>query len=615
MELLLRNETACSECLRPLWLFLYGNANRGLKKMEEAGIAFDACIKSCEDQPETSGWVSSAWSNLSSVYEYLKKTDKAVKCIETAIEKSPPDRRSQLHRILGILYSAAYDADSAIREYEKALSLGDEEIAGDICARLGHQQLKKREFEAASLSYEAAINSPCAKELNRVFNNLGYCRAQLADFRGAVQAFCEAAHNFQDASCILDIPHFNLARAYVDSVEYKSAQSELDRVISCRDFSSEVKARAIRMAQLLRENASGVSEFKELCPYKTLGSEATVTPEELVKIKLSGAKIEAYDAYRARSVKGGLDKSALTILRDWCCALPLLNGSTHQLRGGGYFLQWNGVGVVIDPGFDFLLNFHDAGFLATQINHVVVSHNHTDHNHDLRSLDDLMYEIGKREVGRKAYGVWTDTDTKRNSQFKESRHRSGPEVLNGSQRLEGAIVLDSKRVKHTVKGARAVRFRLETPDDGTSIIVGYTGDTEWFPGLGKFLRGCDILVAHISQPKDDELLDPDSGKFRKSHLGYLGVCELLKSAKPKMALIGEFWGGLADVRLDLVRAIRARTGLDCILPAAVGLRVLLPQLMVECGRCLAPTDPRNIRVVSGSGPGGSLEYRCRDCVI
>jgi metal-dependent hydrolase (beta-lactamase superfamily II) len=72
---------------------------------------------------------------------------------------------------------------------------------------------------------------------------------------------------------------------------------------------------------------------------------------------------------------------------------------------------------VLDSGFDFLRDFHDAGFDGRGISAVVVSHNHPDQNDDLRPVEDLRYELFKRLAGTRArrsepYVPPWDEDTK-----------------------------------------------------------------------------------------------------------------------------------------------------------------------------------------------------------
>jgi hypothetical protein len=102
-----------------------------------------------------------------------------------------------------------------------------------------------------------------------------------------------------------------------------------------------------------------------------------------------------------------------------------------------------------------------------------------------------------------------------------------------------------------------------------AMRIGYTADTAYFPDLPKHLSGCDVLIAHISQPTIDEL--QDASKRKEVHLGYRGTARLLKECNPKLALIGELWAGFTDLRIALIKGLRQRSGVDAILPAGWGM--------------------------------------------
>ena len=78
-----------------------------------------------------------------------------------------------------------------------------------------------------------------------------------------------------------------------------------------------------------------------------------------------------------------------------------------------------------------------------------------------------------------------------------------------------------------------------------------------------FLASCDVLLAHISQPSLEELQDPT--KLKDTHLGYRGTARLIHECQPTLALIGEFWAGYNDVRIDLTTGLRLRSGCKQIL--------------------------------------------------
>lgn len=92
-----------------------------------------------------------------------------------------------------------------------------------------------------------------------------------------------------------------------------------------------------------------------------------------------------------QSAAGGRNK--LVVLRRWQGVNPRIpRPEERRLRGGGYFLLWEGKGIVIDPGFDFIDNFYDEGFSLADIHAVVVTHSHPDHDDDISTLMTLVRE-------------------------------------------------------------------------------------------------------------------------------------------------------------------------------------------------------------------------------
>jgi len=91
--------------------------------------------------------------------------------------------------------------------------------------------------------------------------------------------------------------------------------------------------------------------------------------------------------------KEGKLTNKFVVLRRWQSFNPKIpRPHSHAVRGGGYFLMWGGRGVVIDPGYDFLQNFYDEGFSIADIDAVVVTHSHPDHEDDFSTLSTLVRE-------------------------------------------------------------------------------------------------------------------------------------------------------------------------------------------------------------------------------
>jgi hypothetical protein len=328
--------------------------------------------------------------------------------------------------------------------------------------------------------------------------------------------------------------------------------------------------------------------------------------------------------------------------------------------GGGYFIRWQGKGIVIDPGFDFMDNFHDAELHLKEVDAVLVSHNHSDHNYDLSSLDDLRYELHRRwkvlktQEEKEKHDVSQclfvlDEDTSRAFRDNDADHRGLPMKFSESdaqrkrwiERQNGLpLTIEHFKVEHGADVPHAMGMRLKLHDDKTKkdIVFGYTGDTRWHPALENELADCDVLLAHISMPSDEELLDdadyearlgkksdeggfqhlPSDG-FKSVHLGYRGMIELISRTKPKMVLVGEFWAGLADLRIDLVKGLRAqvkkRTGHDIpILPTGLGFRLRLPSLEIECTSCNKPVPHSELKIAPAANPFGPLSYLCPGCL-
>lgn len=89
----------------------------------------------------------------------------------------------------------------------------------------------------------------------------------------------------------------------------------------------------------------------------------------------------------------------LVVLRKWNSYTPLLPPSREDFvsKGGGYFLRMGNTGIVIDPGFNFIENYLEAGFKLDDIDHIFLSHAHNDHTVELEGIFSLLFKRNKRE--------------------------------------------------------------------------------------------------------------------------------------------------------------------------------------------------------------------------
>lgn len=85
-------------------------------------------------------------------------------------------------------------------------------------------------------------------------------------------------------------------------------------------------------------------------------------------------------------------------MRRYSSAFPLLpRPSAFHAHGGGYFVRLHSVsaapfGIVIDPGTDFVENLYRTGYGLSDIDMIVVTHDHVDHVGALDALLSLLHE-------------------------------------------------------------------------------------------------------------------------------------------------------------------------------------------------------------------------------
>jgi len=478
-------------------------------------------------------------------------------------------------------------------------------------------------------AYHKALADPKFDTPSNARHNLGIAYHNKGEYDEAIKAYRNAL-----ADPKYDIPSkalFNLGLTYRKMGKKREALKVLKEALQKSEKGSKEYARAQRFLSLLEANLKPEAmSTDDLASLEQPAMTAKEGPEQRLLLKIGEMRENEYDKYLKK--KDSKRDDILSILRGWSSAVTLLEGSKQLWRGGGYFIKWQGKGIIIDPGFDFLRNFHDADYHGREIDAVLITHNHTDHNADIRAIDDLRYELYKRR-NKDPYKkiepyllMWDkDSDGKIKLQAEEPEHRhhsiifdvglcgSKTRTIRQQQGLPFGVKYFSVQHDKDIIGD-PVGFKVILKD-GTknALTIGFTGDTTYFDELGKHLSGCDILVGHISQPDKAEFTNPKH--YKENHLGYNGLVELIKVAKPTLTLVGEFWAGIGDIRIDLVQCLRERTNRKEILPAGIGLNMLLPRLEIECTNCKKAISFADVRVGPPTEQFGELSYLCEHCCL
>ncbi|MEM8873241.1 MAG: MBL fold metallo-hydrolase [Planctomycetota bacterium] len=526
------------------------------------------------------------------------------------------------------------EVDGAISDFMAVLEMSDapaEQRADALISRgVAKTKLDPPDLNGAISDWTAVLemSGALAEQRAIALRNCGLGKTKLdpPDLNGAISDY-DGVLEMPDAPAEQRaLAHWDLGLLRDDAESFQHAASLFREIGQTRNASlMESLARTANMRSSERR-AEDAAQLAQSGPTSS-------TLETAILQKIEGAEGTQYERYADRDVDDYLERDHFATLRGWSSTSPIL-GDDEDCLGGGYFFRWCGRGIVLDPGHHFLRNFHEAGYQARLIHAVVVSHNHGDHNQDLKPLDDLMYEM-RRATGKDpgetySYTLAWDADTRDTKPF-ESTVESRKEIaLDLDREEQGSDPTVRLRVPHEVDAkvrpwkvdhgsdvprATGLRVTLLDDEDKPACVVGYTADTAFFPELGeeKRLGGCDLLIAHISQPDKREFIDSDFPK--PSHLGYNGVVKLLQlpGINPKLTILGEFWPGIVDLRLDLAKALRERTGNPRILPSSIGMRLDLPTLRVHCTKCDKPTPCEQITVAPAASSLGPLSYICNAC--
>jgi tetratricopeptide (TPR) repeat protein len=349
-----------------------------------------------------------------------------------------------------------------------------------------------------------------------------------------------------------------------------------------------------QLALRLREEIAHLKSRKgDVTRYVSLLNETTHNIGNLVTIPQRNQRLLMRQGYLDRRQGKELDSmgpvNKLVVLRRWQSYNPKLpRPDSYRLRGGGYLLVWQGKGIVIDPGYDFIQNLYEEGFSLEDIHAVVVSHSHPDHDDDLTTLLTMFFEWHEY---RHNNGIDVMEDHKIDLFLNESSYRKFSTWVHAENRVIGRIVplpqltwnkgskkpyvedSDPKRVgpkrgenvrvdlrgkdgycmeievvpawHHDVlnsTGAAGLIFHLypeaDSPTSDKEICsLGYTSDTGAYGiedghalegSLLESYRNCDVLIAHLGDARLREIATLINARSRGTEKTSIPVFQLLK---------------------------------------------------------------------------------------
>jgi hypothetical protein len=258
---------------------------------------------------------------------------------------------------------------------------------------------------------------------------------------------------------------------------------------------------------------------------------------------------------------------------------PLLNLKRKTSLGGGYFLNLDNYGLIIDPGHDFLNNFYSAGRSFEDINGIIVTHFHDDHYADLPSLLALIYQRGKNKIkSYKKYDLFFDIETYEKFQdlfLKKSIYDRTVKLSSKKAKaisIKDGISLIPLKTKHitTIKNS-GVGILINIEKKSTQVII--TGDSGWHYRIGENYKKNlikesgwkRILVAHISTLHNEEAISHVYNKswFYGAHLGLHGLLKCIECVNPTTVILSEIGEELAPVIYKIARLIESKYNINC----------------------------------------------------
>jgi hypothetical protein len=310
--------------------------------------------------------------------------------------------------------------------------------------------------------------------------------------------------------------------------------------------------------------------------------------------------------------------SFLSVLRRWNSYTPVLATINNHPKGGGYFVYHKGVGIVVDPGYNFLQNFFEQGFKLDDIDVVLITHAHNDHTVELESIFSLLFRRnkGKKLKFLKKIDLYLNLGTfKKFAGYFDLSYENSPSYISNIVLLDshneyripkdsfpssehGAdITLYTTKTQHheMITSSYALGFVLKCGDS----ILRFTADTGWNDKIeednmrflnSRQIENIDILIPHLGSIKKEEFdFDYNKGikdniadkRFYRWHLGILGSICMIQQHKPDLVIFSEFGEELKDIRKDLIEKISTAMAIKCV-PGDIGLHVKLHDLSIFC---------------------------------
>jgi len=558
-----------SDDIKCWYRIIRANAIRSQGKTNEAIADFTSVIEDPSSPAEQKAW---ARYNRGWVYRKQGKTNEAIADFTSVIEDpySPAEQKAWARVNRGITYGEQGKTNEEIADYTAVI-------------------------EDPSSPAERKAGA----RLNRgwVYEKQGKTNEEIADYTAVIEDPSSPAEQKARA-------RVNRGVTYGKQGKINEAIADFTAVVEDPSLTTEIKEKAKLAIHFLSEKKPEAADA-----VKKLAVEIDKETRDIFLNALK-KKNQRKNDFFSQSLFDD-EASFLLLLREWNSYTPAIPGESERARGGGYFIKHRGIGIVIDPGFDFLEIFCEAGGRLCDIDHIVITHAHNDHTAEFESILMLLHEFNNeyvtQEEGKKKVKVYLSQGAARKFagflQLKDCDYIKEVVTLNSGQKYYPQEVNLSSDISLTVlpayhedvitqdysvglgfqfKFKNGIEKQLLFTSD-TAIFSNKKGDKqpihknypEPFSKSGK----TDLLIAHIGSIEDYELQDEPlgeietiyegetrrkqfspSGKVYEKHLGLRGVFAVLHDLQPKAAVVSEFGEEMRRIWIEAVRVINKKLG-------------------------------------------------------
>lgn len=316
---------------------------------------------------------------------------------------------------------------------------------------------------------------------------------------------------------------------------------------------------------------------------------------------------------------------------------------------GGVFIRWNGKGIVINPGREFLKNFHRQGHHIRDIDAVIITQDSPEAYRDIRAIYNMNYRLNSAAAELHIIQYYINQNAHQElapqlkPHFKQERNTihclelylDSPEqeTIHLSQSIDLSYFAPVASPIHTIDQNRSVsidrslgivlKLRSEKStgilglDGKNTINIGYVSGCGWSPILSQNFNNCDVLLTGFESTSAN---DYSKIKYPEDHLGYFGTYSLVEEVQPSILVYNEFNGKDGDIRLEVAKKMRqelsySESQKSVVVPGDTGLYIDLESLKLRCSVSQTFVDPRHIKVIKSKEAFGQLKYLSPGCVL